>query len=86
MKEHSPEEIRRHMPAQYRVQDESADLDALRATVPMISRDGRVTPEEARAIKDVLAVSSDKVRNSTFDLEATYSNEYLPVTSPLQSR
>jgi NitT/TauT family transport system substrate-binding protein len=86
MKEHSPEEIRRHMPAQYRVQDESADLDALRATVPMISRDGKVTPEEARAIKDVLAVSSDKVRNSTLDLEATYSNKYLPVTSPLQTR
>lgn len=86
MKEHSPEEIHRHMPAQYRIQEEGVDLDALRATVPMISQDGKVTAEEARAIKNVLAVSSEKVRNARIDLEGTYTNEYLPSTFPTQTR
>ncbi|MFL6414505.1 MAG: hypothetical protein ACJ74Y_02405, partial [Bryobacteraceae bacterium] len=84
--EHSPEEIRSHMPAQYRVQDEQADLDALRATVPMISRDGRVTPEEAEAIKNVLAISDEKVRRAQIDLSQTYTNEFLPSTSAPQTR
>ena len=85
MKEHSPEEIHRHMPAQYRIQEEGVDLDALRATVPMISQDGKVTAEEARAIKNVLAVSSEKVRNARIDLEGTYTNEYLPSLSTANS-
>ena len=86
MREHSPEEIRSHMPAQYRVPDEQADLDALRATIPMISPDGRVTPEEARAIKNVLAVSDEKLRTVRIDLASTYTNEFLPSHSPPQVR
>ena len=68
MQEHSPDEIRAHMPAQYRLQDERADVDALRATVPMLSRNGRVTPEEAQATKNVLAVSDERVRTAQIDL------------------
>jgi hypothetical protein len=44
----------------------------------MLSHDGRVTPEEARAIRDVLAVSDEKVRNAQIDLVGTYTNAYLP--------
>ena len=68
MQEHSPDEIRAHMPAQYRLQGERPDVDALRATVPMLSRNGRVTPEEAQAIKNVLAVSDERVRTAQIDL------------------
>ncbi len=77
MQVHSPEEIRSHMPAQYRVPDESADLEALRATIPMLSQDGRVTLEEAEAVKSVLALSAEKVRAATFDLASTYTNEFV---------
>jgi len=86
MQEHSPDEIRAHMPAQYRLQDEGADVDALRATVPMLSRNGRVTPEEAQAIKNVLAVSDETVRTAQIDLSQSYTNEFVPSISPLQTR
>jgi len=86
MQEHSPDEIRAHMPAQYRLQDERADVDALRATVPMLSRNGRVTPEEAQAIKNVLAVSDERVRTAQIDLSQSYTNEFVPSISPLQTR
>ena len=73
MQEHSPEDIRSHMPAQYRMQDEGADLEALRATIPMLSHDGRVTSEGAEAVRGVLALSSEKVRAARFDLTGTYT-------------
>ncbi len=86
MQEHSPEEIRAHMPAQYRLQDEGADLDALRATAPMLSRDGRVTPEQAHAVRNVLAVSEERVRTAQIDLSQTYTNESVPSIPPVQTR
>jgi hypothetical protein len=52
-------------------------LEALRATIPMLSQDGRVTLEEAEAVKSVLALSSEKVRAATFDLASTYTNEFV---------
>lgn len=77
MQQHSPENIRSHMPAQYRVPEEASDLEAIRATVPMLSHDGSVTPEQAKAIKNVLAASSEKVRSANFDLASTYTNEFV---------
>jgi NitT/TauT family transport system substrate-binding protein len=79
MRQHSPEEIRRRMPAQYRAPDQQqVDLDALRATIPMLSREGRVSPVSAEAVRKVLAVSSEKVRNASIDLAQTYTNEFVP--------
>ena len=53
------------------------DLEALRATIPMPSQDGRVTLEEAEAVKSVPALSAEKVRAATFDLASTYTNEFV---------
>jgi NitT/TauT family transport system substrate-binding protein len=77
MREHSAEEIRSRMPAQYRSPDAEADLKALRELVPLLSRDGRITPEGAQAVKNVLDVSSEKVRLARIDLSQTYSNEFV---------
>jgi NitT/TauT family transport system substrate-binding protein len=77
MRQHSPEEIRSRMPAQYRAPDQQVDLDALRATIPMLSRDGTVSPASAEAVRKVLAVSSEKVRNTPIDLAQTYTNEFV---------
>ena len=76
MREHSPEEMRAHMPAQYRAPDAEADLEALRATIPMLSRDGTVSRAGAEAVKRVLAVSFESVRSSPIDIAQLYTNEF----------
>lgn len=77
MRENSPEEIRGRIPAQYRAADPAADIEALRETVPMLSANGTISSEGAEAVRRVLAVSSEKIRNSKFDLAATYTNEFV---------
>ena len=77
MREHSPEEIRGRMPAQYNAPDREADIAALRTTIPMLSRDGRISPASAEAVQKVLAVSSEKVRTASIDLAQTYTNEFV---------
>lgn len=84
MRDHSPEEIRRRMPAQFRSSDKEADVEALRETVTALSRDGRISKEGALTVKKVLEVSSDRVRLASIDLSQTYTNEF--VTFPLQTR
>lgn len=77
MREHSPEEIHSRMPAQYRAPDAEADLAALRATIPMLSPDGTISPAGAEAVRKVLAVSSEKVRHASIDLAQIYTNEFV---------
>ena len=65
------------MPAQYRAPDEEADLAALRAAIPMLSRNGTVSPSDAEAVRRILSVSSEKVRAASMDLAQTYTNEFV---------
>jgi NitT/TauT family transport system substrate-binding protein len=77
MRSHSAEEIREKMPAQFRTDDPTADLDGLRALQAMLSPDGKLTPEAAEAVRKVLSVSLETVRNATLDLSRTYTNEFV---------
>jgi len=77
MREHTAEEIHSRMPAQYRSPDTEADLEAIREIVPALSRDGKITPEGAQIVKNVLEVSSEKVRLASLDLSKTYTNEFV---------
>lgn len=78
MREHSAEEICSRMPAQFRSPDTEADLKAVREIVPALSRDGKITPEGAQAVKKVLDVSSEKVRVAPLDLSQMYTNAFVP--------
>jgi NitT/TauT family transport system substrate-binding protein len=77
MQQHSPEEIMEKMPASYRGDDPSIYLDALKHSMPMYSPDGKISPEGAAAVKNVLSQSMEKVRNAKIDLEKTYTNKFL---------
>jgi len=77
MQAHSPEEIRARMPAPFRTADAAADVAGLRATQAMLSPDGRTTPEAAAIVRKVLSVSLESVRNTTIDLDRTYTNEFV---------
>jgi NitT/TauT family transport system substrate-binding protein len=77
MRTHSPEEIRAKMPAAFRTEDASTDLDGLQSLKGMLSEDGRMTAESAEAVRTVLAGSLENVRSAKIDLARTYTNEFL---------
>jgi NitT/TauT family transport system substrate-binding protein len=78
IQEHSPEEILAQVPAESRVGDSAAEIEAIRLAKPLYSLDGRIDPASAEAVRGVLAESLDRVRDAKLDLSKTYSNAYLP--------
>lgn len=78
IREHSPEEILAQVPAEFRVGDSAAELEAIRLAKPLYSLDGRIEASSAQAVRGVLAESLDRVRDANIDLSKTYTNEYLP--------
>jgi NitT/TauT family transport system substrate-binding protein len=77
MRTHSPEEIRKRMPAEFRTSDAETDLEGLRTAQAGLSTDGKVTPDSAAAVRKVLSVSLESVRMAKIDLDKTYTNEFL---------
>jgi NitT/TauT family transport system substrate-binding protein len=77
IQQHSPQEIMEKMPESFRGEDAAVYLEALRHSIPMYSPDGRISPEGAAAVKNVLSQSIDKVRNANIDLEKTFTNQFL---------
>jgi NitT/TauT family transport system substrate-binding protein len=77
IRDHSPEEILAKVPAEFRVGDTRAELDAIRMAKPMYSLDGRVTMESAQAVRRVLDESLENVRRANIDLSKTFTNDYL---------
>ncbi len=78
IREHSPEEIYARVPADARVGDSAAELEAIRLAKPMYSVDGKIRAESAEAVRRVLAGSLERVRAASLDLSRTYTQEYLP--------
>jgi NitT/TauT family transport system substrate-binding protein len=78
IREHSAEEILAAIPAESRVGEPAAELAAIRLAKPMYSVDGRIRPESAEAVKNVLAGSLEKIRDAKIDLSKTYTNQFVP--------
>ena len=78
MRSHTPEEIRAAMPASFRTEDAATDIEVLRTAQGMLSVDGKFTPEAVEAVRKVLSVSLESVRNAKVDLGKTYTNELVP--------
>ena len=77
IRRHSAEEILAAVPAEFHVGDPAAELAAIRLAKPMYSLDGRIRPESAEAVRNVLAGSLEKVRGANLDLSKTYTNEFV---------
>ena len=82
MREHTPEDIRARIPAERRSPDVEADLEALRATIPMLSPDGLISAQGADTVRKALALSVEKVRIATIDVSQTYTNEFAGASEP----
>jgi NitT/TauT family transport system substrate-binding protein len=78
MRSHTPEEIREKVPASFRTEDFVADVEILRTVQPMLSVDGKFTPEAVEAVRKVLSTSLPAVRDAKIDLGKTYTNEMIP--------
>jgi NitT/TauT family transport system substrate-binding protein len=75
MRGQSPASVAAKIPSQYRG-DPDIDVAALSTVLPMFSESGRMSAEGADAVKRVTSVSLDSIRNSTFDLSRTYTDEF----------
>lgn len=75
---HSAEEIAARMPQEFRGEDPSVYVQAIAAAKSTFALDGRMSPQEAKAARRLLALSIPEVRDADIDLAQTYTNEFLP--------
>jgi NitT/TauT family transport system substrate-binding protein len=77
MQTHTPQEIAAKTPKDFRGEDDTLYVDALRASMPMFSPDGRMPSEGTEVVRTLLAGSMEKVRRASIDLSKTYTNEFI---------
>jgi len=77
MQTHTPEEIAAKAPKAFRGDDDALYIEALKASMPMFSPDGRMSAEGAEVVRTLLAGSLEKVRTATIDLSKTFTNEFI---------
>jgi len=75
MHSHSAAEIAAKTPRSLRGEDDVLYVEALKASMPMFSLDGLMTPDGAAAVRTLLDGSMPKVHSATIDLSKTYTNE-----------
>jgi NitT/TauT family transport system substrate-binding protein len=77
MQTHTPQEIAAKTPKEFRGEDDTLYVEALKASMPMFSPDGRMPAEGTEVVRTLLAGSMEKVRNASIDLSKTYTNEFI---------
>jgi len=73
---HSAEEIADKMPPEFYGGDKALYVASLKATLPLLSKDGILPADGPKTVQDVLAVSDDTVRNAKIDLSQTFTNDF----------
>jgi len=74
---HSAEEIMAKMPKEFVGDNRELYLAALKNSLPMYSKTGRMDPKGAQAVYNVLSQSLPDVASAHLDLAKTYTNEYV---------
>jgi NitT/TauT family transport system substrate-binding protein len=77
MQSHTPQEIAAKTPPAFRGEDDALYVEALKASMPMFSPDGRMPAEGTEVVRTLLAGSMEKVRHASIDLSKTYTNEFI---------
>lgn len=73
---HTPEEIADKMPPELVGKDKATYIAALKNTIPMYSKDGKMDPKGAEAVLAVFSQSSPEVKNAHIDLSKTFTNAF----------
>jgi NitT/TauT family transport system substrate-binding protein len=74
---HSPEEIMAKMPKEIVGNDKALYLAALKNTIPMYSKTGKMDPKGAEAVLEVFSQSVPEIANAKIDLSKTYTNKFV---------
>jgi NitT/TauT family transport system substrate-binding protein len=74
---HSPEDIMAKMPPEMVGKNKELYLAALKNTIPMYSKTGRMDPKGADAVLAVFSQSSPEVAKANIDVARTYTNKYV---------
>jgi NitT/TauT family transport system substrate-binding protein len=74
---HSPEDIMAKMPPEIVGKNKELYLAALKNTIPMYSKTGRMDPKGADAVLAVFSQSSPEVAKANIDLAKTYTNRFV---------
>jgi sulfonate transport system substrate-binding protein len=77
MQSHTPRDIAAKTPATFRGEDDALYVEALTASMPMFSPDGRMPAEGTEVVRTLLAGSMEKVRRASIDVSKTYTNEFI---------
>src|SRR5713226_3268520 len=73
---HSPEDIMAKMPDELIGPDRQLYLAALKNTIPMYSKTGKMDPKGAEAVLAVFSLSVPEVANAHVDVSKTYTNTF----------
>ena len=74
---HTPEEIADKMPADYYGGNKALYVQAMKASVPIFSPDGRMPEGGPETALKVLQAFSPNLKGKTIDLSRTYTNEFV---------
>jgi NitT/TauT family transport system substrate-binding protein len=73
---HSPEDIMAKMPDELIGPDRQLYLAALKNTIPMYSKTGKMDPKGAEAVLAVFSLSVPEIANAHVDVSKTYTNTF----------
>jgi NitT/TauT family transport system substrate-binding protein len=73
----SPEAVMAKMPKEFVGPNPERYLSALKNTIPMYSKDGRMDPKGAKAVLDVFSQSVPAIAKLDIDLATTYTNDFV---------
>ncbi|RFB69838.1 MULTISPECIES: ABC transporter substrate-binding protein [unclassified Herbaspirillum] len=74
---HSAEEIAAKMPADYYGGNKALYVQALKASLPMYSPDGKMPAEGPEVVLKVMAAFNPNIKGKKIDLSKTYTNEFV---------
>src|SRR5450830_1257423 len=74
---HSAEEIADKMPPDYYGGNKKLYVQALKASLPMYSPDGKIPPEGAEVVLKVMSGFNPNIKGKKIDLSKTYTNEFV---------
>jgi NitT/TauT family transport system substrate-binding protein len=74
---HDAEEITAKMPKDYYAKNKELYVAALKASLPMFTKDGKMPADGPDTVLKVLAAFNPSVKGKHIDLARTYSNEYV---------
>jgi len=77
MRERPVEDIAALLPPEARSDDPAVDIEVLRKWRDSFSADGVIPPDAFEAVRQVVALTVDKVRAAKIDLREVYTNEFV---------